>query len=210
MSYFSGIHLLLVLLPGFLAAWIVSSLTIGQTRSEFDKVIEALVYSFIVYAICVVIFGFTDLGAFLAQDNFSDSLIQQAKWPILTSLILSVALGLALSWSITNDKITNGLRALGITARSSRASVWSDVFHTVDGYVLIEFDDGRRLMGWPQHFSDTPEDGSLFLTRAAWIEEDNARVEIEGPGILVTKNLPIQTIMFLNGITNEEPENRDA
>jgi hypothetical protein len=74
------------------------------------------------------------------------------------------------------------------------------VFHTVYGYVSIEFGDGRRLRGWPQHFSDTPEEASVFLTRAAWILDDGTAIEIAGPGILVTKNYVIQTIMFLDPV----------
>jgi hypothetical protein len=199
-SYLSGIHLLLVLLPGFSTAWIVSALTVTQPRTELDKIIEALVYSFVVYAICVSIFGFPQLETLLVQEAPDSTLIGQAKWYLLASLVLSVLLGLGISWLITNDALTNWLRARGVTARSSRASVWSDVFHTVDGYVIVEFTDGRRLRGWPQHFSDTPDEGSLFLVQASWIRDDGSSVDVEGPGILVTKNLPIQTIMFVSGV----------
>jgi len=120
-----------------------------------------------------------------------------AKWNIALALALSILLGLLVSWLVTNDWLTSFLRTCGVTARSSRASVWSDVFHTVEGYALIEFIDGRRLRGWPLHFSDTPDEATLFLTQAAWISDNGALAEIDGPGILITKNYTIQTISFL-------------
>jgi hypothetical protein len=129
-----------------------------------------------------------------------------AKWNIALALGTSIVLGIAVSWLVTNDWLTSVLRKLGVTARSSRASVWSDVFHTVEGYALIEFTDGRRLRGWPQHFSDTPEEASLFLAQAAWILDDGEPVEIEGPGVLITKGFPIQTISFLAPIPKTAEE----
>jgi hypothetical protein len=140
----------------------------------------------------------------ILREPTSESIVEQAidsaRWHVALALVLSIALGLGVSWLVTSDWLTSLLRGLGVTARSSRASVWSDVFHTVDGYVSIEFGDGRRLRGWPQHFSDTPEEASVFLARAAWILDDGTAIEIAGPGILVTKNYVIQTIMFLDPV----------
>lgn len=210
MNNLAGIHILLVLLPGFLTAQIVSFLTVTSQRSELDKVIEALVYSFIIYAACVLILGFPALGILTVEVPADAAVLQNslasAKWNIALTLAMSIVLGLAVSWLVTNDWLTSVLRKFGVTARSSRASVWSDVFHTVDGYALIEFTDGRRLRGWPQHFSDTPEEASLFLTQAAWILDDGAPVEIEGPGVLITKSFPIQTISFLAPIPKTAAE----
>ena len=82
--------------------------------------------------------------------------------------------------------------------------MWSDVFHDITTFVIIEFTDGRRLRGWPRYFSDTPEEGSIFLEHAAWILDDVTPVEIEGPGILETNNLPIQTIKGSESFIHED------
>jgi hypothetical protein len=121
---------------------------------------------------------------------------------VIFAFIVAVTLGLTISYLQTNDVLTKRLRSAGFTRRSSRSSVWSDVFHDVDieSYALVEFVDGRRLLGLPAYFSDTPEEGSLFLAKAAWVDDSGQRLaEIEGPGILITRNLAIQTISFLKG-----------
>jgi hypothetical protein len=38
-----------VLLPGFLCAYVVQMLAVRKTQSEVDKVIEALIFSFVLY-----------------------------------------------------------------------------------------------------------------------------------------------------------------
>jgi hypothetical protein len=46
-------------------------------------------------------------------------------------------------------------------------------------------------------FQIPPEEGSLFLERAAWILDDGTPVEIDGSGILITRNLQIQSVSFM-------------
>ena len=127
MSYLTGIHVLLVLLPGFVTAQIVSSLTVTSQRSELDKIIEALVYSFIIYSGCVLILGFPALGILTVEAPANSATLRQsfepAKWNIALALAMSIVLGLAVSWLVTNDWPTSVLRKFGVTARSSRASV---------------------------------------------------------------------------------------
>ena len=79
-------------------------------------------------------------------------------------------------------------------------SVWSDVFHDIRAYVFVEFADGRRVRGWPRYFSDTPEEGSIFLEQAAWLREDGTPEEIEGPGMLITRNMPILNFSFVSPV----------
>lgn len=52
-------------------------------------------------------------------------------------------------------------------------------------------------MGWPAHFADSPDEGSAFLTHAAYLGDDGNVIEIPGPGILVTKEAGIRMIEFL-------------
>ena len=46
---FEAVTLLVILLPGFLAARIEQRLVVNPEQNEFDKTIEALLYSFFVY-----------------------------------------------------------------------------------------------------------------------------------------------------------------
>lgn len=203
-----GLQILLILLPGFVTSWIVLALTVRPPQTELDKIIEALFYSFVTYFLSILTLGIKPTVIIITQTGGSGMQLGVDVFAlrqfVLWSFLLSVAMGLIISALNTNDLPTRFLRWARITRRSSRSSVWSDVFHDITAFVIIEFIDGRRLRGWPRYFSDTPEEGSIFLEHAAWILDDGTPVEIEGPGILVTKSLPIQTISFLSGVQSEQ------
>ncbi len=91
-------------------------------------------------------------------------------------------------------------------SRSSRSSVWSDAFHDRGGVLQVELGDGRRVIGWLRYYSDEPQDSSLFLEKANWVGEDSSLIPIDGPGILITKDLGINWVEFLDSSTAEPPK----
>jgi hypothetical protein len=203
---FESAEVLLILLPGFVTSSILVALTVRPSQTEFDKVIEALFFSFLIYVLCALAPWTSGLPIVLARSAESTSdlsvsidLIALRSF-VLTAFILAVIIGLAVSYLNTNDILTKFLRHRSITRRWSRISVWSDVFHDVRSYVFVEFADGRRVRGWPTYFSDTPEEASIFLERAAWLDNDGTAQEIDGPGILITKNMPIQNVSFVSPV----------
>ncbi|MCI0350723.1 MAG: DUF6338 family protein [Acidobacteriales bacterium] len=198
---FEAVSVLLVLLPGFFAARVVQALCVRPSQTEFDKLIEALLYSFLVYVAFSVLFErsplrFIEVTGTAGERIFTPDI---GSRELLSILGIALVLSLLIGFSITNDLHGRILRRLHVTQRTTRSSVWSDIFHDVDYYVQIQFTDGRKIRGWPRHYSDTPEEASIFLEKAAWITSDGKLIEIPGPGILITKNLPIETIMFLTG-----------
>src|SRR4051794_13797550 len=50
-----GLSALLILLPGFLCARVIQWLCVRPERTELDKIIESLIYSFVVYLVYVTI-----------------------------------------------------------------------------------------------------------------------------------------------------------
>ena len=200
---FETLTVLLVLLPGLLAASIIRTLCVRKKQTEFDKLIEALVYSFIAYAAFVAIFRRFPLQT-LEKNSQTVTLFNLSSprpTDVLVLLALGVAIGILIGFSITNDVHGKVFRVLRLTNRTSRPSIWLDVFSEVKDYVQVEFEDGRSLIGWPRYFSDSPEESSLFLENAAWIKPDGTTVEIPGSGILVTKEMPVEAIMFLRAGT---------
>lgn len=205
---FEALAVLLVLLPGFLAARLVHSFCFRPDQTELDKVVEALLYSFIVYVSYIAIFKSAPVYVIdqrLSDSTHSYSLSLHAT-DFLYLLLIAVGLALLVSFSITNDLHMRLARSLKFTERTSRPTIWNDVFYANSGYVQVQFLDGRRILGEILYFSDTPEEASLFLGNAAWIAADNTTTDVPGPGILVTKNMPIETIMFLKNETPQPPE----
>jgi hypothetical protein len=191
-----ALSIFLVLLPGFLCARIVQGLSVRPTQTEMDKVVEALLYSFVIYVIYRVTVG----------------PIQQAPAGrhLLILASYSVLLGTFVAAALTNDWPGRVLRRCRITNRTSNSSIWNDVFHNLTGYVLVELADGRLISGWVLYYSDRDDTPSLFLEDAAWIdpatEEQKA---INGPGILIGRESGIRTISFLNAETENSVSSKN-
>jgi|HubBroStandDraft_5_1064220.scaffolds.fasta_scaffold105364_2 hypothetical protein len=185
-----AVTVLVILLPGFLCARIAQALCVEPDRTEMDKLVEALLYSFLIYTSFIALFGKLELDS------------KHLAWLAITA----VCWGLAISIVWTNDFAGRVLRPMRITRRTSRQSVWIDTFHEHSGYVLVELADGRLVLGWTSFFSEdnrTSEGTSrtaLFLEDAAWVTSDGKRQQIDGPGILITEECRITTVSFLNGL----------
>jgi hypothetical protein len=117
---------------------------------------------------------------------------------VLCTFVSSASIGLIVSYLINHDILTSFFRYIGITRKTSRISIWSDVFNDITGWIVIAFSDGRRVRGWPRYFSDVTDDSSVYLERAQWLSPDGSPLTDEEEGLLITKDLSIQTISFLN------------
>lgn len=189
-SSVEALSILLILLPGFLCARIVQSFFVRPQQTEVDKFVEALIYSFVIY----VLFAITFHGT-------TGDLTEPLHLAVLAAY--SMILGLLASAALTNDWVGRVLRRLGVTQRTSNASIWNDVFRSCGGYVLVELADGRLVIGWVRYFSDRDEEPSLFLEDASWVTREGSRIHVDGPGMLLTRVSGIRHLMFVNADTPE-------
>jgi hypothetical protein len=182
---------LLVLLPGFVSARIVRALSAQGQQSELERVTEALIFSFINYVLYIACFGSS------LPIEWTPA-FQVHRWRVL--FLLLMACGLGTLWGVirSKDLALRMLRTWGLTERTSRESIWNDVFSTLSGTAQIGLKDGRNLIGWIGRYSDSGGERSLFLESAYWIDEDGATVEIGGKGILLTEKADIEYVMFLD------------
>jgi hypothetical protein len=204
---FAALGVMLLLLPGFLTAYIVQALCVRRKQSDLDKVIEALIFSLVSYVISASLIGAGLPLTWQVQAGPGGSTyyrvanIEPGKLSIL--LIVPILLGLVIALAINNDllRFLRRIRGRGfhLTDRTTRSSIWNDVLKDIVGVAQIELSDGRSVIGWVKYYSDDPEDASVFLERAAWVNTDtDALDEIPGAGILVTKAADIRTVMFLD------------
>jgi hypothetical protein len=195
---FEAIGILVILLPGFFAARLEQRLTTNPKQSEFDKTIEALLYSFFIYLIFTAITRSFPVSIVVAKSDQEAHYSLQANLPHLALLpVIAVALAWMVSFGANNDLFGRFFRWVGATRRTWRVSIWSDVFHNYGGVVQVELADGRYVVGWLKYYSDSEEGASLFLERAAWVGLDTKLIPIDGPGILVTSSSGIRSVMFL-------------
>ncbi len=195
---FEALSVLLILLPGFLCARVVRSLCPRPQQTELDKIIEALLYSFLIYVVYALIHRSLPLVLRTESQASGKSYFVEANpWLLLLLTAIALAFALGIGISLTNDIHGRILRRLRFTQSTFKTSVWSDTFHNYGQYVLVELRDRRTVLGWLRFYSDTPEESSLFLADAAWIGPDGSRTQIDGPGILLSKDAGILSVAFL-------------
>jgi hypothetical protein len=206
-----ALGVLLLLLPGFSCAYLIQRLAVRPKQTELDKVIEALLFSFFFYLITSPFFSYSLPLSW--QKKTAEGIEQytfQLNWRYLAVLAaLALASAILYSANLHYDWLLRLLRKLRFTQRTARNSIWNDAFQDISSsFVLVQLSGDRAVIGYLRYYSDEPEDASLFLEDAAWIvDEEGTQNEIDGPGILLTKQSGIESISFLNPGTNQSGGN---
>jgi len=192
----TSIYLLLLLLPGFVSMFVARALAYRPDSQVFDKVLSALVYTFLIHSIYALIFnGLTPWILRISEGSLTVTL--QSKAGLLSFFAIAVSLGVAAGLLENKDWHMKFVRWAHLTSRTSRQSVWMDVFLDKKGsWVTVHLKDGHSVDGWPEYFSDTFTVGpAVFLKQAFWISEDRDPIGIPDPGILINGN-EIHSIQF--------------
>lgn len=207
-----ALGILLLPLPGFSCAYVVQRLAGRPKQTELDKIIEALLFSFILYLVVSPFFGYS--FPLTWKTSSADGTVRytiQLDWPYLASLAgLALLTTIAYSANLNRDWVLRLLRKLGITQRTARNSIWNDAFQDIpSSYVLVQLSGDRSLIGYLRYYSDEAEEASLFLEDAAWIvDEAGTQAPIPGPGILLSKQAGIESISFLH--SEQSKRNHDS
>ena len=196
-----ALQILLILLPGFAAAYILQLLVLRNSQTDFDKVIEAGLFSFAIYASFLLFtWGNLPFDVIPAHPPLTEPVI---SWHLnrligLVLLTFFYAVGGVLYFKYDGNRV---FRYAGLTVRTARRSIWNDTFQDIASakqIVQVELGDKRSLLGLLVYYSDVAEDCSIYLSQASWVLENGSLVPIPGPGILLTKNANIQSISLLD------------
>ena len=193
-----ALQILLILLPGFAAAYVVQQLATRRGQSDLERVIEALLFSFIIY----VCFNAATRGGLpfqVQQDKGSDSVVWISDH---LGILAVITFGFAIIAVVYINRDGNRFfRRIGLTERTTRNSIWTDIFESEAGeeqVVQVELSGGRSVLGVLLYYSDNPEESSVFVTQAAWVAPDGKKIPIPGQGILLTKESGIRSISLLD------------
>lgn len=202
-----ALQIFLILLPGFSAAYIVQGLATRRSQSDLERIIEALVFSFIIY-VCYIPLNSGHLPFHIIDDpagKGSETVLwQPAQLGYLVVVTFAFAMAVVAYIHFDGNAI---FRRLHLTERTTRNSIWNDILESEtvkEQPVQVELANGRNVQGVLLYYSDAAEDASVYLTQASWIAESGARVPIPGPGILLTKGSGIQSISLLTPLANVE------
>ncbi len=222
-----ALQILLILLPGFAAAYFVQFLATRRPQSDLERIIEALLFSFVIY-VCYVWLNHGQLPFHIGIDPVSKAdtiLWDRVQLAELAGITFIVGLALVAYlrfdgnsifrlFDTTNSSFLQRFRWLKLTERTTCSSIWNDIFESEsaqDQVLQVELEDGRSVLGVLFYYSDLAEDSALYLVQAAWVSPDGKRdpIPIPGPGILLTKNSGIKSISLLYSLDAPDPAEAD-
>ncbi len=183
------ISLLSYLLPGFITAWIYHGLTAFTKPSQFERIVQALIYTVIIQAFTIAVrWIFLIVKAhvlFIGKWNNNTTLI--------CSLLLAIILGLYVARFANNDKVHKILRNLSFTKQTSYPSEWYGAFSQNETYVTLYLNDERRIYGWPEEWPSEPHVGHFSITEAEWLV-DKERIPLQDGSKII---IPASEVLFV-------------
>lgn len=185
--------LLHYLLPGLLAAWVFYGLTSHAKPSQFERVIQALIFTFLVQAILPIVrWSLEFIGTRFAirpWDGASET---------LASAFVAALLGASLAYLTNKDSFHKWIRAKGFTTRASHPSEWHGVLSERQNHVVLHLADERRLSGYPQVWPSEPEKGHFFIVQPAWLSETGEHSLLSGIEGLLVNTKDVKWIEFID------------
>ncbi len=164
------------LLPGFVSAWVFYALTAYPKESQFERFIQALIFTMIIQSIV----GFSQF--------FIDTLKCNEELRLFFAFVLALILGLLLAYFSNNDKLHKFLRYFKITKETSYASEWSSAFSSQATHITLHLNDGKRIYGWTKEWPSDPNNGHFYLKNASWLTDTDEIPLKEVNGILINNN----------------------
>ena len=129
--------LLTILLPGFVTAAILYLFTSFSKPSPFERVIQALVFSFVINAIAGLLEWL--------------SLLESVP-KIVLYFALAILLGVIVVYATNHDWLYRFLRLFRFTRETSFPSEWYSAFaRNKKAYVVLHLKGERRFYGWPKN-----------------------------------------------------------
>jgi len=178
------------LLPGFVTAWIFYGLTAHPRPSQFERVIQALIFTIFTEVVVIIIKGaLHTAGSWWSLGIWS--LNVDLVWKVSVSMII----GLLFAWLANNNKLHTLLRPT-FTRQTSYPSEWFSAFSERRLFIYLHLTSGRTLYAWPEEWPNEPGKGHFRLSNAVWILEDNEREPLlDSECILVPASL-VEIVQF--------------
>ncbi|MBM3333684.1 hypothetical protein FJY63_03395 [Candidatus Sumerlaeota bacterium] len=185
---FETLTVFVILIPGFISSVLLNTFVVRKEKDTFSKITEALVFSFAIYA-AVALFVREGPVSLVAEKvgEITKYSIQCNPRVVGWVLALSVIVPFIGGFLFTTDLHMALLRKLRITGKTARETVWLDVFSDQKRFVIVNLKSGRRVFGWPMYYSNTPEEGMLYLQQPAWIDADQQYVDLDIHGLFLVK-----------------------
>lgn len=192
---FESLAVLLVILPGFLASLVYNALQERREVSGLRQFVEALAFAFGIDLI-LSSFGAGSPGASVhGIDGLPRS---EGSLLLLAQAGLALCLPAACSALVEHGLLLRVARGLRLTTRTGRASAWLDAFAFSPAHVELYFKDGDRILGWPVLYSDSAEEGMIYLQDPVRVTEDGRHEELPAQGLFCCNRSELKFLTFVH------------
>ena len=184
-----AVAVLSFLLPGFVAVAIFHMFTSHPKPSEFERIVQALIFTILVQAV----------AEFMLWIGWQ--LRHETLWGDATGIVVSVGIALVLGFVAVffsnTDALHRFVRFLRLTRETSYSSEWYSAFHhNPDCYVVLHLQGQRRLYGWPEEWPSRPDQGHFRIAEGEWLVGDE-RIPAEGVVAIVVSAREVDMVEFL-------------
>lgn len=196
---YDALNVLLFLCPGLLATTVIRLLVYRKGSDVFATIVESLLWSILIYAFASWLS--VDAAVRLTETKSGDTVSRGISYnpKALSSLVLlSVAIAVVTALALNRNWLGKALRFFGISSQSGRATIWLDVFAEYRKFVVVHLSDERRVSGWVLHYSNSSDDGNIYLSEPRWIDSENKFIPNDSHGIFFVKKELIDFIEFQN------------
>lgn len=185
------ISVLQYLLPGFVSAWVFYGLTSYPKPSQFERVVQAMIFTLFTQAtINIAEFILKYIGTYWPVANWSESS------SLIGSIIIALLFGLIFSYFANNDKLHKLLRCMNITYQGSFSSEWFKAFLDPT-FVVLHFNDERRLYGWPIEWPSRTDQGHFLIADPSWLLDNGEEQRITGVKNMLVNINDVKWVEFL-------------
>jgi hypothetical protein len=192
------ITILQYLLPGFITGWVFYSLTSFPKPSQFERVVQALIFTIFIqvfiYVIKKILFFIGHIWPLFHWNSQSD---------LIWSIIVAILFGIVFSYYTNNDKVHKKLRDWGVTRETSYPSEWFGAFLNNVTFVVLHLDGERRLYGWPREWPSEPGKGHFVLEQASWLDEEK-QIPITGVNSIMVDVKEVKMVEFMEKTWEEQ------
>lgn len=192
-----SVALFVYLLPGFLTAWVLYGLTSQTKPSQFERVVQALIFTFIIQSLLPLVQSICLAAGEIYFVRAWDKASEQ-----IATFLLALLLGILLAYYTNTDSLHVWLRNKGLTTRTSYPSEWFGVFSQRVRYVVLHFNDERRLYGWPKEWPNESDKGHFYVMQPMWLSDDE-KIELPGIDGLLVSAKDVKWVEFMNDVSEE-------
>ncbi len=192
------VTVLTFLLPGFVASAIFHSLTAHPKPNEFDRIVQALIFTTVVQAIVK--------GIPLVQGLSGADPIWMEDSEIVAAVLIAVVVALIAVYVSNHDTLHGFFRWIRLTKENSFPSEWYSTFaRNPDCYVVLHLKGERRLYGWPEEWPSRPDQGHFRIAEAEWLTEEGPK-QATGVSVILVPGDEVEMVEFLELKSSEITE----